>query len=120
MPASKRPRKAHRPRIIARPVFESMRRELMIPAHAALRVLERVSDPEALEGARHTLAACLSYMAAALDGAGYEIGPIGAGRELMDDELCEQIHGTVDSEQEFADDYCAAHRAKYGSDFVVG
>ena len=45
MPASKRPRKAHRPRIIARPVFEGMRRELMIPAHAALRVLERVSAP---------------------------------------------------------------------------
>lgn len=83
MPASKRPRKAHRPRIIARPVFEGMRRELMIPTHAALRVLERVRDPEALEGARHTLAACLSYMAAALDGAGYEIGPIGAGLDAL-------------------------------------
>lgn len=47
-------------------------------------------------------------------------GPISAARELMDDELCEAIHGTVDSEQEFADDYCTAHRAKYGADFVVG
>lgn len=47
-------------------------------------------------------------------------GPISAARELMDDELCEAIHGTVDSEQEFADDYCTAHRTKYGADFVVG
>lgn len=47
-------------------------------------------------------------------------GPISAARELMDDELCEQIHGTGDSEQEFADDYCAAHRTKHGADFVVG
>lgn len=47
-------------------------------------------------------------------------GPIDAARTLMDDDLCETIHGTTDCNQEFADDYCAAHRAKYGSDFVVG
>ena len=42
-----------------------------------------------------------------------------AARNLMDDELCEQIHGTVDNDQEFADVYVAAHRAKYGEEFVV-
>lgn len=46
-------------------------------------------------------------------------GPMAAARELMDDELCEAIHGTVDTEQEFADAYCEAHLAKYGTDFVV-
>lgn len=46
-------------------------------------------------------------------------GPMDAARNLMDDDLCEQIHGTVDSEQEFADAYCEAHLAKYGAPFVV-
>lgn len=44
---------------------------------------------------------------------------IDAARNLMDDELCEQIHGTVDTEQEFFDAYVVAHKAKYGEDFVV-
>lgn len=42
-----------------------------------------------------------------------------AVRNLMDDELCEQIHGTVETEQEFVDAYCAAHAAKYGEEFQV-
>lgn len=41
-----------------------------------------------------------------------------AARNLMDDELCEKIHGTVDTEQEFMDAYAAAHLAKYGEEFV--
>lgn len=43
-----------------------------------------------------------------------------AARALMDDELCEEIHGTVDTEQEFLDAYLAAHAAKYGEDFCFG
>jgi hypothetical protein len=43
---------------------------------------------------------------------------LGAARELMDDELCQQIHGTVDTEQEFLDAYLVAHEAKYGEAFV--
>lgn len=42
-----------------------------------------------------------------------------AVRELMDDELCEQIHGMVETEQEFFDAYIAAHAAKYGDEFVI-
>ena len=41
-----------------------------------------------------------------------------AARALMDDELCEAIHGTVDTEQEFMDAYAAAHAKKYGTEFV--
>lgn len=46
-------------------------------------------------------------------------GPMDAARALMDDDLCDAIHGTTDSEQDFADAYCTAHRAKYGTDFIV-
>lgn len=42
-----------------------------------------------------------------------------AARQLMDEELCEAIHGTVKTEQEFADAYCKAHYAKYGDLFVI-
>ena len=41
-----------------------------------------------------------------------------AARQLMDDELCEQIHGTVDSDQEFLDAYIPAHEEKFGAPFV--
>ena len=42
-----------------------------------------------------------------------------AARNLMDDELCERIHGTVVTNQEFVDAYLRAHFEKYGEDFVV-
>ena len=42
-----------------------------------------------------------------------------AARILMDDELCDAIHGTVDTEQEFLDAYLAAHEAKYGEPFIL-
>ena len=40
-------------------------------------------------------------------------------RNLMDDDLCEQIHGTVETEQQFLDAYLIAHRAKFGKDFIL-
>lgn len=43
-----------------------------------------------------------------------------AARMLMDDELCEAIHGTVDTDQEFVDAYLQAHEAKYGETFIFG
>ena len=46
-------------------------------------------------------------------------GDFDAARVLMDDELCDAIHGTVDSEQAFCDRYAAAHAEKYGQEFVV-
>lgn len=42
-----------------------------------------------------------------------------AARNLMDDDLCEAVHGTVETEQEFVDAYLKAHLAKYGEEFVV-
>ena len=41
-----------------------------------------------------------------------------AARQLMDDEICEVVHGTVDTEQAFMDAYAKAHEEKYGTEFV--
>ena len=43
-----------------------------------------------------------------------------AARSLMDDGLCEDIHGTVETEQEFMDAYAKLHEEKYGIEFVFG
>ncbi|MFO0293777.1 MAG: hypothetical protein ACK51F_10595 [Rhodospirillales bacterium] len=42
-----------------------------------------------------------------------------AARVLMDDEICEAIHGTVETSQEFMDAYAAAHEEKHGAPFVI-
>ena len=42
-----------------------------------------------------------------------------AARNLMDDEICERIHGTVDTDQEFFDAYVKAHAEKFGEEFVI-
>lgn len=44
---------------------------------------------------------------------------VDAARNLMDDDICEQIHNTVESEQEFFDTYIEAHADKFGEDFVI-
>ena len=44
---------------------------------------------------------------------------MGAARMLMDDDICEQIHGTVDTDQEFFDAYVKAHKEKFGEEFVI-
>lgn len=44
---------------------------------------------------------------------------IRAAAILMDDELREEIHGAVETDQEFIDAYAAAHLAKYGQEFVI-
>ena len=43
----------------------------------------------------------------------------GAARNLMDDELCENIHGAVDTDQEFFDAYVLAHAEKFGEEFII-
>jgi hypothetical protein len=50
---------------------------------------------------------------------GKHVVDIDVARHLMDDEICEQIHGTVETEQEFMDAYVTAHYNKYGKDFTV-
>lgn len=42
-----------------------------------------------------------------------------AARNLMDDEIAEQIHGTVETEQEFFAAYIKAHAEKYGEEFTI-
>jgi hypothetical protein len=44
---------------------------------------------------------------------------MGAVRNLMDEELCEQIHGTVDTDQEFFDAYVKVHAEKFGEAFAI-
>lgn len=41
-----------------------------------------------------------------------------AARMLMDDEICEAIHGTVENEQDFFNAYLAAHEEKFGQPFT--
>ena len=68
MPRSSRPRKAHTPKPVGRPVMETMRRDLILPAYSALSILQLSDDNEALESARHTLAALYNYMGASVTG----------------------------------------------------
>ena len=42
-----------------------------------------------------------------------------AARMLMDDDICESIHGTVETEQEFFDAYVKAHEEKFSEEFVI-
>ena len=42
-----------------------------------------------------------------------------AARIIMDDDICEAIHGTVDTDQEFMDAYASTHQEKYGAEFVL-
>lgn len=62
MPRSAKPRRAYRPRLIGRPVLARMRDALILPAYSALETLRTSTDVDALESARHTLAALLDYL----------------------------------------------------------
>ncbi len=44
---------------------------------------------------------------------------VDVARNLMDDELCDKIHGTVDTDQEFFDAYVIAHAEKFGAALVI-
>ena len=48
-----------------------------------------------------------------------EMIDLDAARMLMDDDLANEVHATVESDQEFMDEYSIAHAAKYGVDFVL-
>ncbi len=48
-----------------------------------------------------------------------KLAAMDAARALMDDDLCDRIHGTVDSEQAFLDRYVELHQEKYGVPFTV-
>ena len=71
------------------------------------------------DGSRITISGPIVEIQGAIVTIGDWTGPMDTARALMDEELCEAIHGTVDTEQEFADAYCAAHLAKHGETFVV-
>ena len=42
-----------------------------------------------------------------------------AARMLMDDDICDRIHGITETEQEFFDASVKAHEEKYGEEFVI-
>lgn len=79
MPRSSKPRKAYRPKLVGRPVLDKMRCDLILPAYSALETLRAGTDAEALESARHTLAALLDYLWVALRGAGRDLEVTEAG-----------------------------------------
>lgn len=77
MPRNAKPRKPYKPKPIGRPVMQSMRDELILPAYSALSVLQRSDDDEALESARHTLAALFNYCGISVDGVRRQVIVIG-------------------------------------------
>lgn len=83
MPRSSKPRRAYRPRPIGRPVLDQMRNSLILPAYSALETLRASTDVDALESARHTLAALLDYMWVALTRARRDVGTTEAGLEAL-------------------------------------
>ncbi|GAA4400415.1 hypothetical protein GCM10023089_00590 [Quisquiliibacterium transsilvanicum] len=83
MPRSAKPRKSYRPRLIGRPVLSRMRNDLILPAYSALETLRAGTDPEALESARHTLAALLDYLWVALTRAGRDLEVTEAGLDAL-------------------------------------
>ena len=82
MPASAKPRKPYRPRAIGRPVLNRMRNDLILPAYSALEVLRAGTDADALESARHTLAAFLNVLLASTFHR-QDRAPIPAGLDAM-------------------------------------
>lgn len=83
MPRNSRTRKAYRPRAIGRPVLDGMRNALILPAYSALETLRASTDVEALESARHTLAALLDYLWVALTRAKRDVTTTEAGLEAL-------------------------------------
>lgn len=72
-----KPRKAYRPRPIGRPVMKRMRDDLVLPCYSALEMLRSSDDAEALESARHSLAAALDYIYIAAEGRDRQAGADG-------------------------------------------
>lgn len=66
MPRSATPRKPYRPRAIARPVLEKMRRDLILPAYVHIGTLMRSTDSEEQSDAMSTLVTLVNYMSMAL------------------------------------------------------
>jgi hypothetical protein len=83
MPGNSKPRKAYRPRPIGRPVLDRMRNDLILPAYSALETLRSGTDYEALESARHTLAALLDYLWVALRGARRDLAVTESGLDAL-------------------------------------
>lgn len=77
MPRNARPRKPYKPKPVGRPVMRQMRDELILPAYSALTALQRSNDADALESARHTLAALYNYVGISVDGARRQVIVIG-------------------------------------------
>lgn len=77
------------------------------PAFGCNDGLVENSDAEEIDADAHTI----TYKGQEYD--------VGAARALMDDNLVDEIHGTVETEQEFFDAYVKAHEDKFGEEFVV-
>lgn len=83
VPRNAKPRKAHQPTLIGRPVLKRMHEDIIAPAYVALTVLQRSEDVEALESARHSLAACFNYLLSAGRIAGFDVAKVQGGLEAI-------------------------------------
>ena len=68
MARSAKPRKQYRPKPVGRPVMEQIRRDLILPCRMCIETLRASDDAEALDSARHTIAACLNSFYVAAEG----------------------------------------------------
>ncbi len=57
-----RKRSRYRPKPVGRPVMKTMRDDLILPAHLAVSTIATSADAEAVESARHSLAATFNYV----------------------------------------------------------
>jgi len=78
MSRSTKPRKRYRPKPVGRPIMQRMRDALIIPAYSALSALQLSSDADALESARHSLAALIDYVYVALRDTGRDTSTLAA------------------------------------------
>jgi hypothetical protein len=80
MPRSAAPRKQYRPRAVARPVLEKMRRDLILPAYVHIRTLTHSTDSDAQMAAMSTFVLMQNTLSRALEIAGRDLEPIKAGQ----------------------------------------
>lgn len=83
MPRSAPPRKPYRPRAVARPVLEKMRRDLILPCYVHIGTLMHSPDREAQSDAMTTIVTLCNFMSRALAEAKRPVKPVEIGKDVL-------------------------------------